>query len=497
MTDVFTLPDVGEGLTEAEIVSWKVQTGDTVTVNQVLVEIETAKSLVELPSPQAGTIGALLVQEGQTVEVGTPIVRFGGAGGADDAPAAAAVSGAGGQAGADAAAPAGGTAEEPDDSGGATLVGYGDRGGSGSRRRARRAPSAGPSAPAGETTGGAADTTAATPEATNGTASASAPPATPAGSPAADPGPALASSGRPLAKPPVRKLAKDHGVDLAQVPATGSRGEVTREDLLAYLDGAAGDGRQAGAAAGSRPAAMSSATEGGTGLPERREERVPVKGVRKVTAQAMVASAFTAPHVTEFLEVDVTGTMDLVRHLKATGLLGEDVRVSPLLIAARAVCWAVRRNPMINASYADDAITVKHYVNLGIAAATPRGLLVPNIKDADRLDLAGLARELGQLIGQAREGKTPPSAQQGGTITITNVGVFGVDSGTPILNPGEAAILAFGQIRKKPWVVDDQIVPREVCQLAVSADHRVVDGETISLFLADVGAAMENPAVML
>ncbi|GAB3058937.1 dihydrolipoamide acetyltransferase family protein [Sediminivirga luteola] len=493
MTDVFTLPDVGEGLTEAEIVSWKVQTGDTVTVNQVLVEIETAKSLVELPSPQAGTIGALLVQEGQTVEVGTPIVRFGGTGGADDAPAAA--SGAGGQAGADAAAPAGGTAEEPDDAGGATLVGYGDRGGSGSRRRARRAPAAGSSAPAGQTTGVPADTTTATPAATSGAAPASAPPATPAGSPAAESGPVLASPGRPLAKPPVRKLAKDHGVDLARVPATGSRGEVTREDLLAYLDGAGGGG-QAGAVAGSGPVAASSATAG-TGQPERREERVPVKGVRKATAQAMVTSAFTAPHVTEFLEVDVTGTMDLVRHLKATGLLGEDVRVSPLLIAARAVCWAVRRNPMINATYADDAITIKHYVNLGIAAATPRGLLVPNIKDADRLDLAGLARELGQLIGQAREGKTPPSAQQGGTITITNVGVFGVDSGTPILNPGEAAILAFGQIRKKPWVVDDQIVPREVCQLAVSADHRVVDGETISKFLADVGAAMENPAVML
>ena len=470
MSFEFPLPDVGEGLTEADIVAWKVAPGDTVTVNQILVEVETAKSLVELPSPQAGTVGALLVEEGQTIEVGTPIIRFGG----DDSSAEAAPASAG--------APASGSAEKSaeesgDADGGATLVGYGAKETS-SKRRPRR----GASVPA-----PAAAAAPATPVAPVEPPSETAPPA-PAAAPAAQaqPASAPASPGKPLAKPPVRKLAKDLGVDLSQVTPTGSRGDVTRDDVHAAANQATAP--TAGATA---PAAASASDQGAL------EERIPFKGVTKMMAKAMVDSAFTMPHVTEFLDVDVTETMAMVRRLKSTKFLGEDLKVSPLLIVAKAVAWAVGRNPRINSCLEGDDIVVKKYVNLGIAAATPRGLIVPNIKNAQAMGLGELAQGIQDLTALARSGKTPPADQAGGTITITNVGVFGVDAGTPIINPGEAAILAFGQVRKKPWVVGDEIVPREITTLSVSADHRVVDGEIISKFLADVGRGLEDPTLML
>lgn len=470
MSFEFPLPDVGEGLTEADIVAWKVAPGDNVTVNQILVEIETAKSLVELPSPQAGTVGALLVEEGQTIEVGTPIIRFGG----DDSSAEAAPASAG--------APASGSAEKSaeesgDADGGATLVGYGAKETS-SKRRPRR----GASVPA-----PAAAAAPATPVAPVEPPSETAPPA-PAAAPAAQaqPASAPASPGKPLAKPPVRKLAKDLGVDLSQVTPTGSRGDVTRDDVHAAANQATAP--TAGATA---PAAASASDQGAL------EERIPFKGVTKMMAKAMVDSAFTMPHVTEFLDVDVTETMAMVRRLKSTKFLGEEVKVSPLLIVAKAVAWAVGRNPRINSCLEGDEIVVKKYVNLGIAAATPRGLIVPNIKNAQAMGLGELAQGIQDLTALARSGKTPPADQAGGTITITNVGVFGVDAGTPIINPGEAAILAFGQVRKKPWVVGDEIVPREITTLSVSADHRVVDGEIISKFLADVGRGLEDPTLML
>ena len=464
MSFEFPLPDVGEGLTEADIVAWKVAPGDNVTVNQILVEIETAKSLVELPSPQAGTVGALLVEEGQTIEVGTPIIRFGG----DDSSAEAAPASAG--------APASNSEENPADEagdadGGATLVGYGAKETS-SKRRPRKgasvpapAAAAAPAAPAAEAT----------------------PPA-PAAAPAtpAQPASAPASPSKPLAKPPVRKLAKDLGVDLSQVAPTGPRGDVTRDDVHA-----AANQTTAPTAGATAPAAASASDQGAL------EERIPFKGVTKMMAKAMVDSAFTMPHVTEFLDVDVTETMAMVRRLKSTKFLGEDVKVSPLLIVAKAVAWAVGRNPRINSCLEGDDIVVKKYVNLGIAAATPRGLIVPNIKNAQAMGLGELAQGIQDLTALARSGKTPPADQSGGTITITNVGVFGVDAGTPIINPGEAAILAFGQVRKKPWVVGDEIVPREITTLSVSADHRVVDGEIISKFLADVGRGLEDPTLML
>jgi 2-oxoisovalerate dehydrogenase E2 component (dihydrolipoyl transacylase) len=229
-----------------------------------------------------------------------------------------------------------------------------------------------------------------------------------------------------------------------------------------------------------------------------RETRVPVKGVRKMTAQAMVSSAFTAPHVTEFVTVDVTRTMRLVDRLRADREFS-DVKVSPLLVLAKALLLAVQRNPEINASWDEAAqeIVVKHYVNLGIAAATPRGLVVPNVKDAEVMSLRELADALAALTATAREGRTPPADMAGGTITITNVGVFGVDTGTPILNPGEAAILAFGAIRQQPWVHRGKVKARWVTTLALSFDHRMVDGELGSRFLADLARILEHPAQAL
>ncbi|GAA4283605.1 dihydrolipoamide acetyltransferase family protein [Brevibacterium daeguense] len=494
MSELFILPDVGEGLTEAEIVTWKVTAGDTVTVNQVLVEIETAKSLVELPSPQAGTIGALLVEEGQTVEVGTPIVRFGEPGGTAEQPQApeqtAQPEPAGRPEAPAAPADQGG---QPADSGtaGPNLVGYGVKAASSKRRPRRGAGAAAAPAPAGRDTsapaaGAALPGTA--PESTGADPAAFAQQVESAGSGTGGP--------RPLAKPPVRKLAKDRGIDLSEVTPTGPRGEVTREDLLAHLE-AGTDTTAAATDAAAVDTAAAGASAIGTGTGTGAEERIPLKGVGRMMAKAMVDSAFTAPHVTEFLDVDVTRTMEFVRHLKTTKLLGEDVRVSPLLVVARAVIWAAQRTPRINAVLDGEEIVVKHYVNLGIAAATPRGLIVPNIKDAHRMGLAELAAALTDLTETARAGRTGPAEQAGGTITITNVGVFGVDSGTPIINPGESAILAFGSVRKRPWVIDDELVVREVTTLSVSADHRVVDGEAISRFLADVGRALEEPLVML
>ncbi|NEM91790.1 dihydrolipoamide acetyltransferase family protein [Galbitalea soli] len=444
----FLLPDVGEGLTEAEIVTWKVAPGDSVTINQVLVEIETAKSLVELPSPFEGTVGAILVEEGQTVDVGTPIivVTTGGAAGA-----APTVPNASEEESATILATAATVDREPvEDKAPATLVGYGSKGHAGSRRR--RVEASGSSAPA--PTAPAPVTTA------------------PASVPAA------AAVGV-IAKPPIRKLAKDLGVDLTTVTGTGLVGEITRDDVVR-------EAKQASVFRNIETPAWS----------DEREEKIPVKGVRKAIATAMVQSAFTAPHVSVFVDIDATRTMEFVKRLKAsTDFAG--IRVSPLLIVAKALIWAVRRNPTVNSSWTDKEITVHHYVNLGIAAATPRGLLVPNIKDAQELSLLELAKALENLTITARDGKAQPSDMAGGTITITNVGSFGMDTGTPILNPGEAAILAMGTIKQKPWIVDGEVRPRFVTTVAGSFDHRIVDGDVASRFVADVASILEEPALLL
>ncbi|MFF2351903.1 dihydrolipoamide acetyltransferase family protein [Kitasatospora sp. NPDC058115] len=461
----FKMPDVGEGLTEAEILSWYVKPGDTVTDGQVVCEVETAKAAVELPIPFTGVVEQLFFPEGATVDVGTVIISVAVAGGAGTPAAAPA-----------APAPAAAAEEAAEPERREVLVGYGPRTG-GSQRRARRTTAAAPAPVAAPVAAPAA---------------VPAPAPAPVAVPAPAPAPAVAVGGdRPLAKPPVRKLAKDLGIDLRAVTPTGPEGVITREDLHAHAAAAAAP------AAAPSPAAEQAAEPAAqpVAVPGAGDVRVPIKGVRKATAQAMVASAFTAPHVTEFVQVDVTRTMKFVRRLKESGELGRDVRVSPLLLVAKALLTAIKRNPGINAQWDEAAqeIVIKGQVNLGIAAATPRGLIVPNIKDAGARNLSGLAVSLGELIDTARQGKTAPGDMQGGTITITNVGVFGVDSGTPILNPGEAAILAFGAVRELPWVHKGKVVPRQVTTLALSFDHRLVDGELGSKVLADIAGILEQP----
>ena len=468
-TQTFHLPDVGEGLTEAEIVQWRVAPGDAVEVNDVLVEIETAKSLVELPSPFAGTVGELLAPEGDTVTVGAPIITIaGGAGAAGSTGGAGDAAGGAAQQDASVGLSAHGEpASPPEPEGeGAVLVGYGTGGAVASRR---------------------------TPRAARGAAGRSA---------------AVKASVGVVAKPPVRKLARDLGVDLAQVTPSGPAGEVTRDDVVTHAEQASVFRNIATPAAPAvrehtipvshAPAAVSAPSAPPAG---DREETIPVKGVRKATSSAMVRSAYTAPHVSVWTDVDATRTMELVKRLKASPDFA-DIKVSPLLIVARAVIWAARRTPLVGAAWIDNEdgsaeIRVRNYVNLGIAAATPRGLLVPNIKDAQNLSLRELARALEKLTLTAREGKTSPADQQGGTITITNIGVFGMDAGTPIINPGESGIVAMGTIRQKPWVVDGEVRPRYVTTVSGSFDHRVIDGDGMSRFIADVASILEEPALLL
>ncbi|YCI00747.1 2-oxo acid dehydrogenase subunit E2 [Arthrobacter sp. D2-10] len=463
----FRLPDLGEGLTESEIVAWHVAVGDTVELNQVIADVETAKAVVELPSPYAGVVAKLHEQPGTVVEVGAPIVSFDVPGAGGDAPATDGPD----QSGSEPAEP---PRREPN------LVGYGaavEKSG----RPARRARRAGAAVPA--TTIDAAALAASAP------AISTEPAVTPPPAPAPAPAPAVADAPRerPRSTPPVRKLARDLGIDLTGLTGSGPNGLIVREDVLAAQQGNAPASRQITA-----EAPPSSGTGG------ERVTRTPIKGVRKHTAAAMVASAFTAPHVTEFLTVDVTASMELLGRLKASRAFA-DVRITPLALVAKALCIALDRNPTLNSRWDEAAqeIVQHHYVNLGIAAATPRGLMVPNIKDAHELGLRELAEALTDLTETARAGKTGPADLSGGTISITNVGVFGIDAGTPILNPGEAAILAMGSVRKMPWEYKHEIALRQVMTLSLSFDHRLVDGEQGSRFLADIGTILRDPGMVL
>ncbi|WP_028245783.1 dihydrolipoamide acetyltransferase family protein [Pseudoclavibacter soli] len=569
MIENFTLPDVGEGLTEAEIVSWLVAPGDRVEVNQSVVEIETAKSVVELPVPFSGVVTRLHAEPGETVELGDVLLEVETAGapgaGAPEAAAAAAAAAAAPAAAAPASCSRGeesakstvgvnqahphntfsplrsGPADTPPN-----LVGYGASDRPKSRRAHRQASSlaaqAQTQAPA-QLAGSAAAQTQAHAEAsapgqadsdasaqnhahtlaqalrqasaqTEPHAAGQRPEQLPAQAPAqthAAQAPGARSADRPaatvrpprrggipvIARPPIRKLAKDLGVHLSDVAGTGPAGEVTRQDVIDHA-------QQASVFRNIETPAWPAEREqivpvvpasGGTAADDR-EEIVKVHGVRRSIAKAMTSSAFTAPHVTVFVEVDATHTMEYVKRLKSSPRFA-DVKVSPLLIMARAVIWAAQRSPEVNSSFDEEQITIHHYVNLGIAAATPRGLLVPNIKEAQRLSLRELAQALADLTATARAGRTQPAEMSGGTITITNIGVFGMDAGTPILNPGEVAIVAMGAIRQKPWVVDGEVRPRYVTTVSASFDHRVVDGDVASRFTADVASVLEEPALLL
>ena len=404
----FVLPDLGEGLTGADIVAWHVAVGEEVSLNQVLVEVETEKAVVELPSPYAGTVLELLAEAGESVAVGAPIVAVGT------------------------------TTEQPEardepELRVPTLVGYGPADPPPSRRRRVRRSH-------GDT-----------------------------------PGTPLPAAGRPLAAPPVRFMARQRGVDLARVAGHGPGGVITREDLAAHLAGAP-------------------SVPGG----ERRETRTPVRGVQKHMAEAMVRSVASAPQACVFLTLDVTPTVHLVGRLRENRRF-EGLHVTPLAVVARAVLLALRDHAALNSSW-DDAtaeVVTKHYVNLGIAVAGPSGLVVPNIKDAQDLTLRDLVRALADLADRARAARCTPAELRGGTFTVTNVGVFGVDAGVPILNPGEAAILALGTIARRPWDFAGEVALRHVMTLSLAFDHRLVDGQAASCFLAAVGEVLSDPTNLI
>jgi 2-oxoisovalerate dehydrogenase E2 component (dihydrolipoyl transacylase) len=470
----FRLPDVGEGLTDAEILHWLVGPGDTVEINQIIVEVETAKAAVELPSPYAGVVTALHAREGESVDVGVPLITISTAAAesrpSPERPVEPREPGA-------VEVP---EEEQPEEEQAALLVGYGPQ--AGARRGRRRPPPVPPRASRVPDSAPASARTASVPVAV----------AVPVPVPVA-------------AKPPVRKFAKDLGVDIAAVLATGPDGTVTREDIQ-QAAAALATGTRPAVPQDVPPAAEPGTVRGAEGVRGAEavrgaETRVPVRGVRKHTAAAMVASAFTAPHVTEFITLDVTATM-VLRDTVAARREFQGLRVTPLLFVARALLLALRRTPEANSTWDEGAqeIVLKHYVNLGIAAATDRGLVVPNIKHADRMSLRELADAIGALTATARAGRTTPQDMSAGSVTITNVGVFGIDTGTPILNPGEAAILAMGAIRRTPWVVTDsagveRVEPRWVTQLALSFDHRLLDGQQGSRLLADTAAVLRDPGL--
>ncbi len=456
MIQDFLLPDLGEGLPEAELVQWLVAEGDDVTLNQTIAEVETAKAVVELPSPYAGTVTTLHAAAGDVIEVGSVLISYDIGG--DDAPAAPTKD-------ASAEASADASTDEPEEKAQPNLVGYGaaPRAGGRPKRRARSGGAA--AAPAADT----AVLEAAPHDIVTDL----------------DHGDTVVE--RPRSTPPVRKLAKDLGVDIALVTPTGETGLITRGDVEDYA-------RRVGAAPAADDAVEDAAPSHPPVAPGERTTRTKIRGVRKHTADAMVRSAFTAPHVTTFLTVDVTATMELVASLRSDRALAEH-RIGVLAIAAKAACAALAHHPELNSKWDEDAgeIVSHHYVNLGIAAATDRGLVVPNIRDAQDLTLVEMSDAIRQLAETARAGKTAPADMMGGTFSITNVGVFGVDAGTPILNPGEAGILAVGAVRRQPWEHRGEIALRDVMTLALSFDHRLVDGQQGSLFLKAVGDILQEP----
>ncbi|MFI7650173.1 dihydrolipoamide acetyltransferase family protein [Micromonospora sp. NPDC049460] len=446
-TQVFLLPDLGEGLSEAEIVEWRVAVGDVVTVDQTVVEVETAKAVVDVPCPYAGRVVALHGAAGEVRPVGQPLVTIapvGGDGGAGDEPAGHAT-----------------YREEERAGSGNVLIGYGTgHGGSGRRRRRPRL--------------------AVAPDPR---------PAEPLAAPAA---PAVAAD-RPhdaaplVISPIVRRLAREHGLDLAALRGTGPGGVVRRADV------------EAAAAEAASPAARLAAVPdqpAGPAAPEAADVVVPLTGIRKAIADKLSRSRREIPEVTIWVDVDATGLLETRAAINAAT---PDAPVSILALLARICLSGLRRFPQLNARVDTEGerIVQSAGVHLGIAAQTDRGLVVPVLRDAQRLTTAELAAELTATTSAARAGTLPPARLTGGTFTLNNYGVFGVDGSTPIINHPEAALLGVGRIVDKPWVVDGQLAVRKVTQLSLTFDHRVCDGGVAGGFLRHVADCVEQPALLI
>jgi len=433
----FVLPDLGEGLQEAELVAWHVAEGDHVVADQPLVSVETEKAVVEVPSPQSGRVARLCAQPGERVKVGAALVSIKTAGGAPEA----------------------GKRRE-------VLVGYGPEEEGSKRRRRKRLGKAG--------------------------AAEEEPEPEPEPAPVAA-APAPATPGRKaLATPPVRKLAREMSVDIDSLNGSGPDGRVTREDVMAAAEGG---GAPADRETVATVTPLQPVQRRGSAAAGPAEERIPVRSIRRVIAERMVRSYSEIPHVTEWLQVDATELMRLRGDL-SNAPEAEGAKISPLAVLVKALIAALRKHPMINSSWdgATNEIILKHVYHIGIATDTERGLLVPVIRDADQLNVFDIAREVARLAGAARDGSISAQELSGSTITITNVGSFGMESGTPIINFPESAILATGAITKRPWVVGDDIAVRSVMTLALSFDHRIIDGAEAGRFLRYLGDLVEKPA---
>lgn len=479
-TQTFHLPDLGEGLTEAVLVRWAVSVGDEISLDQVIAEVETAKSIVDLPTPYAGTVLALHGDEGGTILTGAPVIEVGDG----SAPAAPAPAGAGS---------ASSTAEheayraEEQAGSGNVLIGYGT--GAGPAKGRRRRVGAGGAAPA------AAPAAAASPAAPARTASSAPAPAPAAASPA--PSPANTSAVRPggpvaVRSPIVRRLARELGIDPATVAGTGSDGAVTRADVLRAAEALAQPQPtpQSPAHAQATPAAFASAAATPTGpLQVVSTERF--SPLRKAVSATLSRSRSEIPEATVWVDVDVTELWNLRPQMAAPGEKAPSITA----LFARYVLLALERFPLLASRINGDGaeLTLFDGVNLGVAVDTARGLMVPVIPRADGLDLARLDGALRELATTARDGKTPPELLRDSTFTVNNYGGFGVDGSAAIINHPDVAILGIGRILERPWVVDGEITVRRITQLSLVFDHRVCDGGYAAGFLRAVVDLLEHP----
>jgi 2-oxoisovalerate dehydrogenase E2 component (dihydrolipoyl transacylase) len=444
----FLLPDLGEGLTEAEIVTWHVKAGDTVTVDQGIVEVETAKALVEVPVPFAGRVTQLHGQPGDVVAVGQPLVTVDTA----DRFAEPGV----------VTSPAG--PDEADESGN-VLIGYGTSSARRRRHRATRSPAAILA------TGSPAPGTAATGDSTV---------------------PPLVTNGRvPVASPLIRQLARNAGVDITAIPGSGCGGLITRHDVDAAINARRAEpaSRRAEPASGREVAPAVLPAAGSAGV-----IRIPIRGPRKSVADKLSRSRREIPEATVWVDVDATEMLGLRATLNADE---SAPKISLLALLSRFTILALRRYPELNARIDGDEIVMSPSVHLGFAAQTDRGLMVPVVRDAQAHTLEQLSAAVAERTRRAREGKLDPADLVGGTFTVNNYGVFGVDGSAAIINHPEVAILGIGRIIQRPWVIDGQIAPRQMTELTLAFDHRVCDGGTAGGFLRFIADCVELPAKAL